>query len=297
MRIGIAGVGRMGGNIGARLMEVGHELVVWNRSADKVKPLAQAGARVAKTPAELASSADAIITILTDAAAIDAVYHGPQGLLSGDVRGKLFIEMSTVPPDVEVALAEKVHGKGAAFVECPVGGSTAPAREGKLLGLIGGEAADVARARPIIDQMCRRALHGGSVGSGAILKLTVNMPLMIYWQALGEALAMCSSLRVDPAELLDFLTETSGAANVLKIRKVPIVAKMKGERPAPATFDINGGIKDIQAMLAEADRRGIELPVLRQTLSCYEEAKRHSGGEGEISAGVAVYWANRGPKK
>jgi 3-hydroxyisobutyrate dehydrogenase len=297
MHIGIAGVGRMGSNMGLRLMEVGHKLTVWNRSTEKLKPLAEAGASIAKTPTELAGAVEAVITILTDAAAIDAVYHGPQGLLSGDVKGKLFIEMSTVPPDVEVALAEKVRARGAAFVECPVGGSTQPARQGKLLGLIGGEAADVARARPVIDQMCRRALHGGPVGSGAILKLTVNMPLMIYWQALGEALAMCSSLKVDPKELLDFLTETSGAANVLKIRQVPIVAKMKGEPSGPATFDVNGGIKDIKAMLEEGKRRGIELPVLAQTLKCYEEAKLHSGGEDEISAGVAVYWANRAKQK
>ena len=293
MHIGIAGVGRMGANIGARLMECGHKLTVWNRSPDKVKPLADAGATVAKTPAELASAVETIITILTDAPAIEAVYHGPHGLLSGDPKGKLFIEMSTVPPEVSIALAPKVRAKGAAFVECPVGGSTQPARQGKLMGLIGGEAADVARARPLIDQMCRRALHGGPVGSGAILKLTVNLPLMIYWQALGEALAMCNTLPIDPKELLDFLTETSGAANVLKIRQVPIVAKMKGEPPVPATFDVNGGIKDIKAMLEQGQRRGLELPVLQKTLECYEEAKRHSGGEDEISAGVAVYWANR----
>ncbi len=293
MHIGIAGVGRMGSNIAMRLMEQGHKLIVWSRTADKVKPLADAGAGTAKTPAELASAVETVITILTDTAAIDAVYDGPQGLLSGNVKGKLFIEMSTVPPETQVALAERVRAKGAAYVECPVGGSTQPARQGKLMGLIGGDAADVARARPIIDQMCRRALHGGPVGSGAILKLTVNLPLMIYWQALGEALAMCNSLTVDPKELLDFLTETSGAANVLKIRQVPIVAKMKGEPPVAATFDVNGGIKDIKAMLAEGKRRGIELPVLAQTLKCYEEAKQHSGGEEEISAGVAVYWANR----
>ncbi len=293
MHIGIAGVGRMGVNIGARLMECGHKLTVWNRTADKVKPLADMGASVAKTPAEVASAAEIIITILTDAPAIEAVYHGPQGLLAGDVKGKLFLEMSTVPPEVSVALAPKVKAKGAALVECPVGGSIQPARQGKLLGLIGGDAADVSRARPVIDQMCRRALHGGPVGSGAILKFTVNLPLMIYWQALGEALAMCNSLTVDPKELLDFLTETSGAANVLKIRQVPIVAKMKGDPPMPATFDVNGGIKDIKAMLEEGRRRGLELPVLQKTLECYEEAKRHSGGEDEISAGVAVYWANR----
>ena len=120
MHIGIAGIGNMGSNIGARLMEVGHTLTVWNRTAEKLKPLADAGARIAKTPAELAGAVETVITIVTDAAAIDAVYHGPQGLLAGDVKGKLFIEMSTVPPEAQVALADKVRAKGAAYVECPV---------------------------------------------------------------------------------------------------------------------------------------------------------------------------------
>src|SRR5262245_61673355 len=108
MQIGIAGIGKMGAAIAQRLMEVGHKVTVWNRSADKTRPLAGAGASVAATPADVARNSEAIITILTDGAAIDAVYHGAAGLLSGDVRGKLFIEMSTVQPATPVVLAEKV---------------------------------------------------------------------------------------------------------------------------------------------------------------------------------------------
>ena len=164
MDVGIAGVGKMGAAIAQRLMDVGHKVTVWNRSADKTRPLADAGAAVAATPAELAAQSETIITILTDAAAIDAVYSGPSGLLSGDVKGKLFIEMSTVQPATEVALAAKVRAKGAAFVECPVGGTTGPARQGKLIGLVGAEAADAARAKPLLEQLCRRIEHCGPVG-------------------------------------------------------------------------------------------------------------------------------------
>ena len=121
MQIGVAGLGAMGSAIAARLMEVGHQVTVWNRTAAKTKPLADAGAKVAASPSAVAAASEAIITILTDGTAIDAVYGGPSGLLSGDVKGKLFIEMSTVPPGVEIALAPKVRGKGAVFVECPVG--------------------------------------------------------------------------------------------------------------------------------------------------------------------------------
>src|SRR5689334_10349056 len=104
MNIGVAGLGKMGAAIGHRLISVGHTLTVWNRSAEKCKPLATAGAAVAATPAELASASEVVITILSDAAAIDAVYGGPSGLLAGDLRDKLVIEMSTVQPATELTL-------------------------------------------------------------------------------------------------------------------------------------------------------------------------------------------------
>jgi 3-hydroxyisobutyrate dehydrogenase len=292
MHIGIAGIGNMGSNIGARLMETGHKLTVWNRTAEKAKPLADAGAGVAKTPAELTGAVDVVISLLIDTAAIDAVYLGPQGLLAGATKDKLFIEMSTVTPEAQAALAEKVRAKGAVFVECPVSGSVIPARAGKLLGLMGAEPADAARARPLLEQMCRRVMHAGPVGSGARLKLAVNLPLMIYWQALGEQLSLCKTLTIDPAELLEFLSETSGAATVLKQRMPGIIAKLKKEPSSIRTFSLDGGIKDVKQMLAEGEKQGVDLPLLKQTLACYEEAQRVVGGKEEVS-NVSAYWAGR----
>jgi hypothetical protein len=129
---------------------------------------------------------------------------------------------------------------------------------------MGGEPADAGRARPVLEQICRRVMHAGPVGSGELLKLAVNLPLMVYWQALGEQLALCQSLKIDPAELMDFLSDTSGAATVLKQRMPNIIARLKNAPPAANfTFSIDGGIKDVKAMLAEAQSRGIELPLLR----------------------------------
>jgi 3-hydroxyisobutyrate dehydrogenase len=292
MHIGIAGIGKMGAAIAQRLIEVGHQVTVWNRSTDKLKPVTDAGAAVAATPAELAQKADAVVTILTDAAAIDAVYHGAAGLLAGDVRGKLFIEMSTVQPHTSVELAEKVRAKGAALVECPVGGSTGPARQGKLIGLMGAESADATRGKPILDQLCRRLEHCGPVGSGAVMKLTINMPLMIYWQALGEALALCRPLGLDPTRIMDLLSDTSGGPNVLKVRGPAIAAMLKGGDSGPVTFDIDSAVKDLRTMLAEGEAGGVELPLVEKTLACYEETKRKLSGAAEVSA-VSVYWANR----
>jgi len=295
MQIGIAGLGKMGSAIAQRLIEVGHDLTVWNRSPEKARPLANAGAKVATNPADVARNAQTVITILSDAAAIDAVYGGPAGLLAGDLTGKLFIEMSTVAPATETALAEKVRAKGAALVECPVGGTTGPAQQGKLIGLMGGEPADVERARPILEHLCRRLELCGPVGAGAVMKLTINMPLMIYWQALGEALALCRPLGLDPARLMELLADTSGGPNVLKVRGPAVAAMLKGGDLGPVTFDIDSAVKDLRTMLGEGKRQGLELPLVERTLSCYEETKGKVSGAAEVSA-VSVYWANRAGK-
>ncbi len=292
MKIGLAGLGKMGAAIALHLIEVGHEVTVWNRSEDKVKPVAAAGAKVARTPAELASAVEVVITIVTDAAALDAIYGGPQGLLAGDIKGKLFIDMSTVRPDTEIGLAEKARAKGAALVECPVGGSVGPARQGKLLGLCGAEPADFARAKPILDQLCRRVEHCGPVGTGSLMKFAINLPLMVYWQALGEALAISRDVKFDPDRMMDLMCDTSGGPNVLKVRGAAIAAKLKGADTGPVTFDLDSAMKDMRAMLAEGKARGLELPLVQCALNCYEEAKRNVGGGEEISL-LSAYWARR----
>jgi 3-hydroxyisobutyrate dehydrogenase len=292
MQIGIAGLGRMGAAMAARLREVGHDVVGWNRSAARAKPLEAAGVTLVDTPSALAARAEAIITILTDAAAIEAVYGGPSGLLSVPVDGKLFIEMSTVRPQTEIALAAKVRGKGAAFVECPVGGTTGPARQGKLIGLMGAEPADAARARPLLEQLCRRLEHVGPVGAGATMKLAINMPLMVYWQALGETLALCRNVDMDPVHLMDLFADTSGGPNVLKVRGAVIAAMLKGGDGGTATFDIDSCRKDLGIMLAEGQARGLDMPVVERTLACFEEASRNGWGARDAGA-HAVYWSSR----
>jgi 3-hydroxyisobutyrate dehydrogenase len=290
MKLGVAGIGKMGAAIGARLIEVGHDVSVWNRTPEKAR--AVAGAKIAANPTELAENSDVVLTILTDAPALNAVYNGSSGLLHAKVAGKLFVDMSTVLPATETALAGAVRAKGAAFVECPVGGSTGPARQGKLIGLMGAEPADAARARPILEQLCRRLEHAGPVGSGSVLKFTINLPLMVYWQALGEALAMARTVAIEPERLMDLLSDTSGAANVLKVRAPGIASMLKGGSAGAVTFDVDSAIKDMQSMLAEAKSRGIELPLVERTLGCYQETRQHRSGNAEIST-VSVYWAGR----
>ncbi len=292
MQIGFAGIGRMGAAMVARLMEVGHQLTVWNRSVEKTKPLEMAGARVAATPADLAQS-EIIISILTDAAAIDTVYNGPSGVLSGDVKGKLIIEMSTVQPGTAVALAGLARAKGADFVDCPVGGTVGPARQGKLIGFMGGEDADAARAKPILDQLCRRLEHCGPVGAGCSVKLAINLPLMIYWQACGEAVSLCQHVGIDPVRLMDIFADTSGGPNMLKLRGPVIATALSGGDTGATAFDIDSARKDMRTMLAEAKVRGAELPLIERTLATFDAASRAGLGpkdQTNIPAFFAQQW-------
>ena len=292
MKIGVAGLGRMGAAIAARLKEVGHDVVVWNRSAEKVLPLVEAGATAAKTPSELARSAEVVITILTDAAAIAAVYEGKDGLLQGDVTGKLFIEMSTVQPETEVALERKVAARKAAFVECPVGGTVGPARAGKLLGLLGGSTEHVARARPVLEQLCRRVEHVGPAGAGASMKLAINLPLAVFWQSLGEAYTLCRHLGLDPNWLMELFADTSGGTNVLKMRGSVVAAALRSPGANPATFDCDNIRKDLRTMLAEAKELGFDLPVAERTLAVYDQASKDGWGKRD-GCDLPAYWSGR----
>src|SRR4051812_5401683 len=164
MKVGIAGTGKMGSAIARRLLSLGHEVTVWNRTAERAQPLLKEGAKWADSPAGVASGSDAVITILTDSKALDEVYFGPGGLLAGDVKGRLFIEMSTVPPAKQQEMGPRVKKAGAAYVECPVGGTTGPAAQGKLFGFAGGDVQDLERARELLGQLCRRVEHVGGYG-------------------------------------------------------------------------------------------------------------------------------------
>src|SRR5438876_12155094 len=277
MKIGIAGTGRMGAAIAQRLAGRGHRVTVWNRTVDKARAL---GLPVAEDPSGLLEASDIIISILTDSSAIEAVYAK---LLAGDVTRKLFIEMSTVRPETERRLAEKVKAKGAALVECPVGGTVGPAKEGKLFGFAGGEAADVARARPLLDQLCRRVEHVGPVGAGAAMKLAINLPLLVFWQAFGEALSLCEPLGIDPARLMDIFADTSGGPNVLKVRGPAIVAALAGKDPGGATFNVDSIRKDLRTMLEEARALGRELPVTQRALECFDRAARSGLGAADAA--------------
>jgi 3-hydroxyisobutyrate dehydrogenase len=292
MKLGVAGLGRMGAAMVRRLIEVGHEVHVWNRTSGRAKALIDLGACEHASARALADACEVVITIVTDAKAIDEVYRGANGLLSGSVAGKLFIEMSTVQPAVQIDMARSVTAAGAQYVECPVGGTVGPALQGKLIGLIGGEPDAVTRAKPILDQLCRRADRVGPVGAGSSVKLAINLPLAVYWQALGESYSLCKHLGLDEQWLVELFADSSGGPNVMKARGSAVATAMKTGGSGSATFDCDSIRKDLRTMVAEARDRGFDLPIAARTLQVYDGAS-HDGWGGRDCTELPTYWSTR----
>src|SRR5262245_56557874 len=289
MKIGIAGTGRMGAAIAARLAGLGHEMMVWNRSADKARAT---GFKVADSPPSLAAGCEAVISILTDAKAVESVYTE---MLKGDAKGKLFIEMSTVRPKDAQRVSSLVKQKQAAFVECPVGGTTGPAKEGKLFGFAGAEKADFERAKPILEQMCRRVEYLGPAGSGASMKLAINLPLLVYWQALGEALSLVKHLGLDPARVMDILGDTSGAPRMLQNRGPAIAAALAGNAGGAVTVNIDTMKKDLSEMAEEAKLLGWSSPVTEAALRGFATASSAGLGDKDCVQ-LPIFWSAK-PRK
>jgi 3-hydroxyisobutyrate dehydrogenase len=292
MKIGVCGTGRMGSSIAQRLMSVGHEVAVWNRSLAKTKPLTDAGAKLFASPAELVAGCEVIIVMLLNDAATEAVYREPNGILKSKLAGKLVIDMSTVRPDTMTSNGSSVLQQGAAFVECPVGGSTGPAKEGKLFGLVGGAKADLTRARPVLEQLCRRTEHVGALGSGATMKLAINLPLLVYWQALGEALTICKPLNLPADRLIDILSDTAGTPTAMKGRGAAIAKVLGGSPMGETAFGVSAAKKDLATAVQFGASIHAELPVTESVLACFEEAEAAGLGDADATA-VSVRWAQR----
>ena len=290
-RLGFLGLGKMGAAMAPRLLGDGRSLVVWIRNAARVGPLVAAGATAASTPRELVRDADVVFVMIRDDAAAASVYEGPDGLLAGDAGGRLFIEMSTLRPATIARLDALVRGRGAALLDAPVSGTVGPARDGKLLALVGASAADLQRARPFLDLLCRRIVHAGPVGQGALMKLVVNLPLAVYWQSLAEALALGHAGGLEYRAMLETLQDSSAALAVLGL-KTPVIL---GDAPAPA-FDVASMQKDVLYMLETGSASGVPMPATAAALATYSAAI--AGGLGaEDAVAIVRFLAERMTRK
>ena len=277
-KISFLGLGKMGSVMAPLFIEAGHQLTVFNRNKDKTEALREQGAMIASSPAEASQASEYVFTMLSDDAAVESVFLSEQGLLSIDVKDKLFIDMSTLKPSTVNRLAKKVSDASAYFIDAPVSGTVAPAAKGQLMFFCGGASEQIERARPLLDILSRRIIHAGDIGSGSLLKLVVNLPLAIYWQALAEAVSLGSSGDLSDEIMLDAIADSSAALAVLKM-KIPV---MLGE-DLPVAFDMNSMVKDLKSILVTADESGLRLPTTTSALNVYIKAIEE-GGMGQDDA-------------
>src|SRR6202171_3633331 len=228
MKIGIVGTGRMGTAIARRLLELGHQVKVWNRTRDHAQEACEAGAKWVPTLAELVNDSEGVISFLFDNAALERVSLGGDGLLSGSVEGRLFIDMSTVSPGTHERIASEITSRNGSFTECPVSGSIPTARSGALVGFVGGDAGAFASAEPLLRQLCRRVEHVGALGAGTRMKHAAYLLLAVFWQALGESLLLIDPSEMDAARAIDLLADSNIGAAILRTRASEIAATMNG---------------------------------------------------------------------
>ncbi len=292
MKIGIAGTGKMGTAIAARLKSVGHDLLVWNRTEAKAKAAMDLGATWCATPKDLLQQADIVICLLTNEQALDDVYFSANGLLSAPAPGKLIIEMSTVSPDKQAGMAEKAAKVGVKYLECPVGGSIGPAKEGKLIGFVGGSAEDLEIARPLLEHMCKRIEHVGNHGAGSMMKLAINLPLLVYWHTFAEALSLIQPLGLDPKRVIDIFSETSGGPNLLKNRGSFIAQSLIDGKSDTVNVTLNTVIKDLTAMRTHAQTLERKLPLTELAMANFEASAKLGLGDADAAEHL-VRWLKK----
>lgn len=275
MTVTILGTGRMGTAFAKRLIEVGQPVTVWNRTAVNTAAAAKAGATVVDNIAAAAAS-DVILISLTNAAAVNSV---SVELIKAGISGRLVVDLSTLLPDETMAIGAEIMSAGGDFVDCPVGGTVGPALKGLLLGMAGGTEAAFARAKPILDHLCKRVERLGPTGSGAYMKLAVNLPLAIYWKTLAEALALLDGSEISTDVAISMIADSSAGPAVLKNRAQVVVDTMNGT-DQPGTFDIASLLKDLELALVQAAKSEHAMPLSEETRKSYVDA---------MSAGLGLF--------
>lgn len=278
MKVGVVGLGRMGCAIAQRLMAKGCDVVGWDRSQGARERSAGHNIRIAQDAATIAGECSFVISIITEDNGARELFHGSRGLLSADVAGKLFVEMSTLQPGTARELAIAVEASGARFIDSPVLGSIPTVREGKLLALVGGSPQDVEMARPVHEHLTRKVVHLGPVGSGDAMKLAVNLVMATYLQSLSEALALGQMQGLGIPQMLDVLSEAPTANSWLALKK-DILKGGAGD----ITMDIRTMRKDVMSATATGALAGITMPVAAGALSALSAAVASNWGEQDLA--------------
>jgi 3-hydroxyisobutyrate dehydrogenase-like beta-hydroxyacid dehydrogenase len=256
MQVGFIGVGQMGVHMARHVMEAGFGLVVSDSRKEAAEPLLAAGASWADTPAKVAEACRLVITCLPTPAIVEAVTLGAGGLAEAWRTGDIYIDMSTNSPSVVRKIAAEAAFRGVAVLDAPVSGGTKGAEAGTLTLMVGGDAAALEKARPVLQPMANKIFHLGDVGCGNVAKLVNNLIGLACNSVSAEGLALGAAAGIDPQALYDLLTIST--ANNWSLQQYPRTT-FKGDF-APG-FKISLAYKDIRLALGLGEEYGVPLPV------------------------------------
>lgn len=281
MRVGFVGLGRMGAPMALNLSRAGFEVVLWNRSADKARALAEAaGCAVAPTPAALAARCDVVLTMLADDRSSEAVHLGEDGLFAGPGAG-IFVEMGTMSPGHIDALSAAAP-PGARVIDAPVSGATGAAAEGRLLIMAGCSLQEAGPLLPLFGALGRQTICLGRTGAGAVMKLAVNALIHGINQTLAEALTLAEAAGIAPAAAFDVIENSAAAAPMLSYRK-PLYLD---EAAHDVTFTVALARKDMEVTAALAQQLGTRMPQGMVTLDRLRQAEARGYGARDMAAMV-----------
>jgi 3-hydroxyisobutyrate dehydrogenase len=254
--VGIAGLGRMGHPIAANILNAGFPTVVWNRTPDKAADLRDRGARWADSPADLAQSAEIVLTSLADPAAVERVYFAPDGLLASARPDTILVDLSTGSPDMARRIAAAAQERGASFLDAPVAGSIPAATSGQLGIMVGGDQAAFNRCADVFAAIGKAAYYLGPSGNGATMKLVANGILATMVQALAEGIALGEKAGLAPADMFTVLNASSAAAPVVAAK----AAAVSERAYLPAAFTLALMQKDLWLVLSLANELQAPMP-------------------------------------
>jgi len=252
--LGFVGLGRMGGNMAARLLAAGYTVYGQSRDRRHAEDLVHEGLRWCDTPREVAEAADVVFTSLPDEDVLASVASGPDGILAGLAAPKIWVDMSTVSPSASRALAERVRAQGATMLDAPVSGSVPQVQAGTLTIMVGGDEQAYARVEPILREL-GNPTHIGENGQGLVLKLAINISLAVQMLAFAEGLLLAECGGIDPSTAADVMAASPIGSPMLKAR-LPLILEL----PDEAWFDIGLMQKDIVLALEAARASRVPLP-------------------------------------
>lgn len=274
MRIGFIGLGIMGRPMATNLLRAGFEVTAYNRSAPPREAVAAAGAKIAETPADAARDADLVIIVVTDSAAVGQVCLGTRGVKEGARPGTVVVDMSTISPAATRVVGDALAARGLRMLDAPVSGGESGAIAGSLSIMVGGDLADLARARPVLDVLGSRTIHCGPLGAGQTVKLCNQIVVSLTNLAVCEALVFAHKSDVDVATMLDAIS--AGAAGSWQLSNLGPLMIRRDFRPG---FKVRLQQKDLRLALEAADELHLPLPGLALVHQLFAAVESFGGAE------------------